>query len=59
MQLPKPIKTLPNKEEYLSLNRFEHLNERYQHPTKKQLRFHYKLTVTYVIDGISPTTKTI
>ena len=40
MSLPKPIKTVANKERYLSPNDLEDFNERYQHPTTKQLRFH-------------------
>ena len=59
MSLPKPIKTVANKERYLSPNDLEDFNERYQHPTKKQLRFHQKTTITYVVDGFSLTSNTI
>jgi len=38
--LHKPIKTLANKEIYLSLNGLAHHDKGYQHPTKKTLRFH-------------------
>jgi len=38
--LSKSIKTLADKERSFFLNGLEDLNERYQQPTKKQLRFH-------------------
>ena len=59
MSLPKPIKTLVNKERHLSLNGLENLNKQNHQSTKKQLRFHLKNTITYVVDGISLTSKTI
>ena len=40
MSLPKPIKTLVNKERHLSLNGLENPNKQHQQSTKKQLRFH-------------------
>ena len=50
MSLPKPIKTLENKERHLSLNGLENLTKQNHQSTKIQLRFHLKNTITYVVD---------